>query len=958
MGIKFFQVSILFFFSFSAIAQKFQLISEVDRNGYRYETVVNDPTGLRVYTLKNGLKVYLSKNTDAPRVKSIVAVKAGSVYDPSNSTGLAHYLEHLLFKGSDKIGTLDWQKEKPLLDKISELYEDARNEADATKKKHIYRQIDSLSVEASKYGISGEYMKLLAELGAVGINATTNVEHTAYVSLVPAGSLERFLQLEKERFSNIALRTFQNELEVVYEEYNKEMDDVWEIKYYNITKKIFEKHPYGQQQVIGTAAHLKSPSIKDVQEYFNKYYVPNNMAIILVGDIDYDKTIQLVNTSLGQLTPKTLKKPVFEKENPLTSPRKLEVITPHPESVYIGYRFNGAKSPEEKYIMLMNLLLDNGTAGLFDTELKGKGLVENAESSTEINNDYGVHYIDGYPKSGQTLDEVKALMLEQIEKIKKGDIEGWRIKSIVNEWKNKQVEKMNNINGVGSEYLSSVIRDEDWRDRLKLFSAIEQITKDELVKFARSFYKDNYTVLYKRKGNGVVEEKIEKLTITPIKVNEGKSSFFANEINKIPLVNNKPEFSDYKKMIRSKNISQGVDLSYVTNTKNDKFEMDFIFEVGKNNDKKWALALDLLNHIGTKQYDSKQLKLEFYKAGVSFRINAGNNQTSIHIEGLNSQINKAIELTVNFLDKAYATQADYDTYVDRVVAARNSIKSNKSAILFQGLVSFALYGEQSSKRNIFSEKELRNFKIEELIDLIRTIRSYAHRIFYYGKDEQKVLHKLKAAYEHIRPVKNFPTETKYVKLPTKRRVYFVDMEINQPDVLMLTRGELLAPSSMGLINMFSRYIEKIFYQEVRNKRALSYTAYAGGNIAADSEDYNYADIRMVTQYDKLEEGLQLMSNMMHKMPESLDFFQTAKQDQLKRYESDRVRGSNIFWNFENYKMQGIHYDVREEMYNDTKLVDLNKLREFYNQQFGNREVALLVVGDKKKDGHEIIGKIW
>lgn len=162
---KFF-ISVSLFCMLSAMAQKFETQTLTDPQGYSYETVKNDQSGVRVYTLKNGLKVYLAKNEDAPRIQTYIPVRTGSNNDPNDNTGLAHYLEHMVFKGTSHLGTQDWAKEKVLLQKISDLYEQHKAEKDPVKKKELYKKIDEVSQQASKYAIANEYDKAISSLGA------------------------------------------------------------------------------------------------------------------------------------------------------------------------------------------------------------------------------------------------------------------------------------------------------------------------------------------------------------------------------------------------------------------------------------------------------------------------------------------------------------------------------------------------------------------------------------------------------------------------------------------------------------------------------------------------------------------------------------------------------------------------------------------------------------------------
>jgi zinc protease len=279
--------------------------THTDANGFKYEVVKNDPTGLRLYTLDNGLKVYLSKNNDEPKIQTYIAVRAGSVYDPADNTGLAHYLEHMVFKGTDKIGTQDWEAEKVLLAKISDLYEQHKAENDPEKKRAIYRTIDSVSQEASKISIANEYDKMVSALGAQGTNAWTWHEETVYTNRIPSNELDKWLMLESARFSKLVLRLFHTELEAVYEEFNRAQDNDFRKENFALMDAMFPNHPYGQQPTIGISEHLKNPSMIAIHDYFDRYYVPNNMAVVLVGDLDFEESIQKVNNHFGG----------FEKKN-------------------------------------------------------------------------------------------------------------------------------------------------------------------------------------------------------------------------------------------------------------------------------------------------------------------------------------------------------------------------------------------------------------------------------------------------------------------------------------------------------------------------------------------------------------------------------------------------------------------------------------------------------------------
>lgn len=185
---------------------------------YHYITVPNDPLKARIYTLDNGLKVYMTVNKEQPRIQTYIAVRVGGKNDPAETTGLAHYFEHLMFKGTPKFGTQNYEAEKPLLDQIEQQFEVYRKTTDSIARKAIYHKIDSLSYEASKYAIPNEYDKLMAAIGAKGTNAYTSFDVTCYTEDIPSNEMDNWAKIQAERFQNCVIRGFHTELETVYEE--------------------------------------------------------------------------------------------------------------------------------------------------------------------------------------------------------------------------------------------------------------------------------------------------------------------------------------------------------------------------------------------------------------------------------------------------------------------------------------------------------------------------------------------------------------------------------------------------------------------------------------------------------------------------------------------------------------------------------------------------------------------
>ena len=937
----------LFLFVFIvSYSQKYKVANHTDANGFSYQTISNNPVDLRVYTLKNGLTVYLSRNTDLPEINYALAVRAGSAYDPKDNTGLAHYLEHLLFNGTDKIGSLDWQQETKLQKQIEDLYETHKATNDTLEKRKLYRTIDSLSYEASRYGIKGEYRKLVTGIGGAGVNGTTNFEYIIYGAVMPAPSLSKFLLLEKERFSHPAFRAFNTELEIVYEEFNTLQDNDFIQKYYPAIKLLFNQHPYGSQTPIGKADHLKNPSIKAIKEYFNTFYVPNNMAVILVGDFKYDSVIQLVNQAFAQLRYNEIKKPAFLKALPLTTPLEQNVYSANPPSTFIGFRLGAVGTEDEKYLTLINKLLTNNIAGMLNLELVNQQKLNSALSIGFYLNDYSIHFLSGTPNEGQTLEDVRDKLLSALDMIKEGEFDESILKACARDIKQSYLKQITDYHNLDAECAFTFTRYQSWAERLKFLDDLESVTKEQLINFVKKKY-NNYVIVYKRQGSNNDLVKVENPKITPIILNENKESAWAKKFNTTKPGEIKPEFVDFKKELHHTKLSNGLILTWVPDDKSKLFKLDIIFDAGKSNDKMIPLAVNYINFAGTSKYSLNEWKKEFYKLGLSFSINAGNEQTIFHLEGLNESMEKGIWLVDHLLQDIADDGQSFKNYINGILDERNTSLTNKRKIL-QALVNKVLYDEHSAFRNIYSNKELENFKADDLVSFIKALRNYRHRFFYYGSEPELLKEILEKKYHAPKPVREFPLAEQYPVVPTKSVVYFANFEAAQAEVEILSRGEKFDIHTMALSNMFNRFIEKVAFHEIREARSLAYNNWAAHFMSEDTVNYNYMEIYAGTQVNKLNDLLNVAVSLTRNIDSMKSVFNEAKADQLKRYQRERVTGTNIFYNYETFKKQGIYRDYRENMYNEILKMDFEDIKRFFKENIAGRNSTIVIVGDKKE----------
>ena len=713
---------------------------------YKYKTVKGDENNVRIYILKNGLEVFLAQNFDAPRIQTFIPVKTGSNNDPADNTGLAHYLEHMMFKGTSKIGTQDWEKEKILLDKISDLYEQHKAEQNPEIKKEIYRKIDEVSQEASKFAIANEYDKAISSLGASGTNAHTWFNETVYKNIIPNNELEKWLKIEKERFSSLVLRLFHTELESVYEEFNRAQDNDSRLVNYELMDALFPTHPNGQQTTLGKAEHLRNPSMKAIHKYFEEYYVPNNYALVLVGDLDFDKTIRLIDQYFGSIPYREL--PVKEKiiEKPLTEIIKRTVHSPTTPRVQLAWRTDSYGSKEALLAdILANILSNRGEAGLLDLNINQTQKMLWGQAYSLGLKEYGYFSLVAVPKESQTLDEAKDLMLEQLDLIKKGEFPDWMLPAIINDFKLQRMKALETAEGLAINLYDTYIKGRTWEQELNEMDDYAAITKEEIVNFANEFLKENYVIIYKEKGINEKLLKVENPGITPIKINRDAQSDFLKEILNDKTEDIKPEFIDYEKEI-SVELVHSKKLSCVKNKYNEIAQLYFIFPIGSDHDRDLGLSMQILQYLGTDRFSADELKKEFYKIGITNDFKTSTDQLTITLAGLEENIEEGVKLLQHWMKNVQPNQEIYNQFVETVLENRTAVKKDKSRIM-EALTNYTKLGPVSRFTQVISKEELESADVEIYTKRIKNMFDYPYQIFYYGKNtkEFKNWHKIECS---------------------------------------------------------------------------------------------------------------------------------------------------------------------------------------------------------------------
>lgn len=953
---------LLCFVSLAVFAQssKFEW-KEATSGGYTYKYVTNDPSKARYYTLKNGLTVILSPTNKDPRIQAYVAVKAGSKTDPGTQTGLAHYLEHMVFKGTDKYGTLDWEKEKPELDKISDLYEVYNKTTDPEKRKAIYHQIDSISGVASRYAIANEYDKMMSSMGAQGTNAFTSFEQTVYTDDVPAGSIDKYLAVQAERFRNLQLRIFHTELEAVYEEKNRTLDSDNSKVFEKLFGELFKNHNYGQQTTIGTIEHLKNPSLVEIRKYFNTYYVPNNMAVIMSGDFNPDVLIKKIDAAFSYMQNKPVPKYSFKPEAPITAPIIAEVVGPDAESVVIGFRLPGNKDKDVLMADLIGQILTNGKAGLIDLNLVKKQKLLRASASAFTLIDYGILYMSGNATQGQSLEDVKDLMLGEVEKLKKGNFDDELITSIINNLKKNTIQATETYSSRASNLMNAFTSELDWKGQVAYVEDLSKITKKDIVAFANKYLGDNYVAIYKRKGENVNTAKVEKPAITPVETNSTKQSPFVKQVNEMAATPVKPVWIDYSKDLQKSTIGPAR-LLYVQNKDNSLFRLRYRFDMGTWNDKKLAIAAQYLSFLGTNKKSAEEITKEFYKIASSFNVSAAAEYTTVTIEGLQENFDKAVSLFEDLLANSKADKDALASFKARLLKARSDAKANKGAIM-NGLTSYARYGANNPFNYVLSDEELKDLEAEDLVELLHGLNKYPHDVLYYGPQplpfltaSLKKMHTLPATFKAA-PVKtNFkPAEQ------TNNQVLFANYNMVQAETRWIRNNNLYDPEQEAIVNMFNNYfgggMGAVVFQTIRESKALAYSTFAFYVTPEKKEDPFYTIAYVGSQADKFNEAVNAMNELLNDIPELESNIAFARSGIKKDIETQRITQDGIIFNFLDAENKGLKEDLRIKKYATVDKIGFKELKDFHSKYIAGKAYTYAIVASEDKVKMEDLQKL-
>ncbi len=929
--------------------------AESDDKQYTYRSVEGDPLQSRIYTLDNGLKVYMTVYREKPRIQTYIAVKVGAKNDPLETTGMAHYFEHLMFKGSEQFGTSDYSAEKPLLDRIEQLFEEYRRTEDETARREIYHRIDSISNIASKIAIPNEYDKLMAAIGASGSNAWTSFDETVYTEDIPSNQVENWAKIQSDRFKHAVVRGFHTELETIYEEYNMSLTDDGTKVFYKMLEMLYPNHPYGMHTVLGKPEHLKNPSITTVVDYYRTYYVPNNMAICLSGDFDPDEMIRTIDRYFGDMKPaEDIPALNIRSEEPILSPREQTVYGNDAEFLAIAWPFAGASSVEDSDIAsLVSSILNNGKCGLIDVDITQKQKMLDAEAYVEMFTDYSTMCLAGYPKEGQTLDEVRSLLLAEVDKLRRGEFDESLIEATVANYKRAYMSYCESNSMRAMLFKNSFINGIDWQTQVEQLDRIAKITKDDIV----SWVNDNmsaggYAVIYKLQGEDTAQKKIDKPQITPIDTNRDAASQFLVDIQSAEVEPLEPQFVDFDRDMSVSSLGKGVQLLYKRNEINDLFQVFYRVDLGTHYDPFIEPATEYMRLLGTGDKSLAEIQSRLYNMACSISVGASANSMYLYIGGLQEHMDEALALAEEYIRDLKGDDSVLAEYKQDLFKSRANAKLNQNAN-FYALTNYAMYGAEAVRKMTLGDEQIAAMNSDDLVGRIKHMFDYEHEITYYGPASQQQVEALIAKHHRMpaEPVAVKPLEVRYAyALTPANRIIVAPYDAKQIYYRQYSnRGERFSADNDAVIGLYNEYfsgnMNAIVFQEMREARSLAYSADAYMAEGRYADDPYYYMAFIATQNDKMPQAVEAFDRIINDMPVSQAAFDLAKQSLLQQLQASRTTGMGVINKYIDNRRKGLSADRNKALYKALPDLTIDDIIAYQKAHVAGSSYTYIILGD-------------
>jgi predicted Zn-dependent peptidase len=781
-----------------------------------------------------------------------------------------------------------------------------------------------------------------------------------YKVSLPSNRIEQWAIIESERFRAPVFRLFVTELEAVYEEMNRALDNKDRIISEAVDRVLYKNHPYGQQPTLGKVEQLKNPSLKNIGEYYSTYYVPNNMGIFISGDIDLEKTIALIDRYFSGWQAKPLPEAKRWPERKLRGREFVETKYQAEEVVQLAFRTVPRLHRDAEALQVLDMILDNATAGLINLNLNQQQRVRAAGAYPEQYNDYGSETLWGVPKEGQTLEEVERLLLDQLDLIKRGEFEDWIIPAIINDLKKNEKAGLESDYARVSTMRSAWIGFESWEHRVARLERMERISKAEVVRVARKYFGKNYVAGYRRDAQHELP-KIEKPELAKIEIDPSRQSAFAARVLAMPVEPIAPSFIDPARDFQTVELREGVKLYYVPNRINDIFSFSISVDFGTRQDNKIGTAVQLLDKSGTPEYSPEALKKEWYKLGTDFGIGAGDNETTISLSGLDENFGASLRLMKQIISSPVADPAVLEELKGIILKQREDARKEQ-AVIGAALIQYNRYGEESDFLRMLPTEEIKALDVDGLLAIIRNLLQYKHAIAYTGSLPMEEVVRLLG---DLTPGGSLQDPPPY-KLLTARstpgnEIYFFNKETAKADI-RIEFGSVPFDEGMHTgVELYNNYfgggMAGIVFQELREARGLAYSCGARYVTGYRTGDQNIMLGAIQTQCDKTVDALEAFLALFDRLPESSERFNATKEFLINQYRTGKIGFRGIIGAVRSWERLGLAPDPRVRRFEALQGGRLEDVLRFHAAYIANKPKLISVVGDQAKTDMAALGRL-
>ena len=911
--------------------------------------------GLTEYKLDNGLTVMLWEDHDQPDVTGYVVVRAGAVDEPAEYTGLAHYLEHMLFKGTQKIGALDWEAEKPIYDSIIALYDQYCETTDPEQREKLATQINECSMREAKVSSTEDFFNLLDLIGAEGVNAFTSFDVTAYHNSFPEAEMYRWLTIFSDRLIDPVFRTFQAELENVFEEYNMYANNPSSQASKQLMQDIYKGSPY-ERDVIGHPEHLKNPRLSKLIEFYNTWYVPNNMALILVGDFDAEAAKPMIAETFSRLQPKELPARPSYPEVQLTGSKHYNLgYSPQIAWVYPGLKAN---DPEHEVLEFVCNLLSNGQTGLLDKitidgEVQYAGVGLDARRNTGRIIIQAVPYYDANQQMFESDKATEKIVMKEIDKIKAGDISDEMIASLKRMYAQSYKVANESSESKMNWLLSAFMYDMPLEQVLNANDHIQALTKEEIVRVAKKYFsQDHMTISFDEATKTNKAKTLPKPNIKPLEPVKDAKTAYAEAFKKLPKGQLKQTFNNFND-VQVSSLGENITLHYTPNTKNDVFSLTLRYGVGEHEMPLLPYAAALMNNagiMGNPATEGKDFAQQMAELGGDVSYGCNDSYFYISISGEDGNMNKIMNLVNRQLLMPYLEKKQLDAIKGSEFFTRLS-RQKRTAVQKSALMQYALYGDKSAYLDEVPFADIWGMGLPQVQSLLSSARTYALNVFYCGTLTPEQLVAELPLTEGMRPSNSpFIQEKKTYEKPT---VFFLpNSDVQQADLYFYINGQPYDIASDVYSDAFNQYFSGgfsgIVLNEIRTKRSMAYTAY-GVNQTPSLAGKNTNFIGYVgTQSDKVVDAINVYMDLLTTMPADTTRMEAirAALKQAAQTAKPSMRGKAS--TFEAWKRLGYNDDPAKVNAEKIDNLTYEQIETFYKENIQGKPITIILMGDPKK----------